>query len=117
METPYRLQVVFYKSDSGKEPVREWLKQLDKEDRKVIGEDIKTVQFGWPLGMPLVRKIEKGLWEVRVRLDGRIARILFTSHDGLMVLLHGFIKKTQKTPTSELKVARQRMATFGDKNE
>jgi phage-related protein len=67
MVANFRLQVVFYKSDSGKEPVRDWLKKLDKEDRKVIGEDIKTVQFGWPLGMPLVRKIEKGLWEVRIQ--------------------------------------------------
>lgn len=66
MVTNFRLQVVFYKSDSGKEPVRDWLKKLDKEDRKVIGEEIKTVQFGWPLGMPLVRKIETGLWEVRI---------------------------------------------------
>ena len=112
-----RLQVVFYKSDSGKEPVRDWLKKLDKEDRKIIGEDIKTVQFGWPLGMPLVRKIEKGLWEVRIHLDNRIARILFTANEGMMVLLNGFIKKSQKTPASELKVAKQRMAAFGGQHE
>ena len=117
MVTNFRLQVVFYKSDSGKEPVRDWLKKLDKEDRKVIGEEIKTVQFGWPLGMPLVRKIETGLWEVRIQLDNRIARVLFTSHEGLMVLLHGFIKKSQKTPANDLKVAKQRMATFGGQNE
>ena len=117
METNFRLQVVFYKSDSGKEPVRDWLKKLDKEDRKVIGEDIKTVQFGWPIGMPLVRKIETGLWEVRIQLDNRIARVLFTSHEGLMVLLHGFIKKSQKTPANDLKIAKQRIATFGGRNE
>jgi len=109
MVANFRLQVVFYKSDSGKEPVRDWLKKLDKEDRKVIGEDIKTVQFGWPLGMPLVRKIEKGLWEVRIQLDNRIARILFTAHEGMMILLHGFIKKSQRTPANDLKVAKQRM--------
>ncbi len=115
--TNFQLQVVFYKSASGKEPVRDWLKKLDKEDRKVIGEDIKTVQFGWPLGMPLIRKIETGLWEVRIQLANRIARILFTSHEGLMVLLHGFIKKSQKTPANDLKVAKQRMATFGGQHE
>jgi phage-related protein len=117
MGTNFRLQVVFNKSASGKAPVRDWLKKLDKEDRKVIGEDIKTVQFGWPLGMPLIRKIETGLWEVRIQLANRIARILFTSHEGLMVLLHGFIKKSQKTPANDLKVAKQRMATFGGQHE
>lgn len=117
MATIYNLQVVFYKTDSGKEPVRDWLKELNKEDRRVIGEDIKTVQFGWPLGMPLVRKLEKGLWEVRIQLDNRIARILFTAHNGIMVLLHGFIKKSQKTPANDLKVAKRRMATIGGHHE
>jgi len=98
MATTFKLQVVFYRSASGNEPVREWLKQLEKEDRKIIGEDIKTVQFGWPLGMPLVRKMDKGLWEIRIKLDNRIARVLFTSHQDIMVLLHGFIKKSQKHP-------------------
>lgn len=117
MVTNFRLQVVFYKSGSGKEPVRDWLKKLGKEDRKVIGEDIKTVQFGWPLGMPFVRKIETGLWEVRIQLKNRIARILFTAYEGVMVLLHGFIKKSQKTPANDLKVGKQRMATFGGQHE
>lgn len=117
MATTFKLQVVFYRSASGKEPVREWLKKLDKEDRKIIGEDIKTVQFGWPLGMPLVRKMDKGLWEVRIQLDNRIARVLFTSHQGIMVLLHGFIKKSQKTPPNDLKIAKQRMQTLGGQHE
>ena len=117
MATIYNLQVVFYRTDSGKEPVRDWLKELKKEDRRVIGEDIKTVQFGWPLGMPLVRKLEKGLWEVRIQLESRIARILFTAHNGIMVLLHGFIKKSQKTPANDLKVAKRRMATIGVHHE
>ncbi len=117
MTTTFTLQVVFYKSASGKEPVRDWLKQLDKEDRKIIGEDIKTVQFGWPLGMPLVRKMDKGLWEVRIQLHNRIARVLFTSHQGVMVLLHGFVKKSQKTPANDLKIAKQRMQTLGGQNE
>ena len=117
MITNYRLQVVFYKNDSGTEPVREWLKKLGKEDRKIIGEDIKTVQLGWPLGMPLVRKIDKGLWEVRIQLDKRIARVLFTAHHGMMVLLHGFVKKSQKLPSNDLKIAKQRMATLGGRHE
>jgi phage-related protein len=117
MLTNFKLHVVFYKSDSGNEPVRHWLKGLEREDRKIIGEHIKTVQFGWPLGMPLVRKIDKGLWEIRIQLDNRIARILFTAYNGIMILLHGFIKKSQKIPNSDLKVARQRMKTIGEQNE
>ena len=101
--------VVFFRTSRGREPVREWLRNLDKVDRKVIGEDIKLVQFRWPLGMPLVRKLEADLWEVRSRLSGgRIARILFTVHYNEMALLHGFIKKSQKTPAKDLQLARQR---------
>ena len=110
------LQVVFYRTDAGSEPVREWLKGLDKVERKIIGEDIKTVQLGWPLGMPLVRKVDKGLWEVRIQLDRKIARVLFTAHDGMMVLLHGFVKKSRKTPTTDLRLAKQRMAILGGRN-
>jgi phage-related protein len=72
------LTVVFYKTDGGNEPVREWLKSLMREDRKAIGEDIKTAQFGWPLGMPLIRKLETGVWEIRSRTSQGIARVLFT---------------------------------------
>lgn len=102
------LHVNFYKSDSGTEPVREWLKSLQKEEKKTIGEDIKTVQFGWPLGMPLVRKLDNNLWEVRIKLDNKIARILLTAKNNQMILLHGFIKKSQKTPKNELDVAKKR---------
>jgi phage-related protein len=102
------LRVVFYKTETGKEPVREWLRSLSREDRKIIGEDIKTVQFGWPLGMPLVRKLEIGLWEVRSKLPNRIARTIFTVDEGMIVLLHGFIKKSQKTPATDLTLARKR---------
>ena len=94
----------------GNEPVREWLKSLPLEDKKTIGEDIKTVQFGWPLGMPVVRKLEPGLWEVRSRLSNGIARVIFTTEEGIMVLLHGFIKKSQRTPTEDLNLARNRLA-------
>ncbi len=103
------LDVVFYKSKSGNEPVRDWLKSLPKEDRKAIGEDIKTAQYGWPLGMPLIRKIERGLWEVRSDISTGIARVFFTVKDSLMILLHGFVKKSQKTPPTELDNARRRL--------
>ncbi|MBV8620116.1 MAG: type II toxin-antitoxin system RelE/ParE family toxin [Curvibacter sp.] len=103
------LSVDFYRTDAGSEPVREWLRELTVEDRKAIGTDIKTVQLGWPLGMPLVRKMEPGLWEIRCDIADGISRVLFTVKDGQMVLLHGFVKKTQKTPDNELKTARNRL--------
>lgn len=89
--------------------MRDWLLELPKDERKEIGMDIKTVQFGWPLGMPLVRKMGTGLWEVRVRLVDRIARVLFTVMDSEMVLLHGFIKKSDKTPQTDLDTALSRL--------
>ena len=90
--------------------MRIWLKSLTKAERKGIGEDIKTAQFGWPIGMPLIRKIERGLWEVRSDVKDGIARVFFTVEDDVMVLLHGFIKKSQKTPQNELNTARRRLA-------
>jgi phage-related protein len=100
---------VFYSIEpwSGREPAREWLKELPVADRKIIGDDLKTVQFGWPLGMPLIRKLEPDLWEVRSRLQRRIARVVFTVEGDTMVLLHGFIKKSQKTEAADLHLARQ----------
>jgi phage-related protein len=106
----FRLDVEFFRTAKGTEPVRDWLKSLEPADRKTIGEDIKTVQFGWPLGMPLVRKLETNLWEVRCNLRDRIGRVLFTVRGSDMNLLHGFIKKSQKTPTADLQVARKRLA-------
>lgn len=100
------LSVAFFRTASGNEPVREWLKSLPRDERRIIGEDIKTVQFGWPLGMPLVRKLDKGLWEVRSRLPNRVARVIFTTGENRMLLLHGFIKKSQKTPQEDLALAR-----------
>jgi phage-related protein len=99
----------FFKTDAGGEPLRDWLKGLPVIDRKTIGEDIKTVQFGWPLGMPLVDHLESGIWEVRSRLGTRIARVLFALDGDTMVLLHGFIKKEQKTPRQELDLAKDRL--------
>ena len=104
------LEVNFYRQESGNEPVRDWLRGLPAEDRKLIGEDIKTVQWGWPLGMPLVGSFGSGLWEVRTELSNRIARVLFCMRDNRIILLHGFIKKQQKTPIEDIRLARRRMA-------
>ena len=106
------LPVRFFRSTTGREPVRAWLRSLDHESRKIVGTDIKTVQFGWPLGMPLVRKLEGDLWEVRSRLPDSIARIVFTLYGGTIVLLHGFIKKGQKTSARDLNLARSRLKTL-----
>ena len=104
------LLVVFYRTKAGNEPAREWLKSLRREDRKSIGEDIKTAQFGWALGMPLIRKLEPGLWEVRSHVSQGIARVIFTVESQTMVLLNGLIKKSRKTPPDELNTARKRLA-------
>ena len=103
------LDVRFYATELGAEPVREWLKLLPATERRTVGEDIKTVQFGWPLGMPLVRNMGGGIWEVRIRLENRIARVLFVLEGSTMVLLHGFIKKSQATPQADLELAKDRL--------
>ena len=105
-----RLQVRFYKTDIGNEPVRDWLLSLTNDEKKTIGEDIKTVQFGWPIGMPVCRKVSKDLWEVRSNLHNKIARTIFTVDESKIVLLHGFIKKTKKLPQSDLDLAKSRLA-------
>jgi phage-related protein len=108
-----RLPAVFYALPTGREPVREWLLSLDRDDRKIIGEDIKDVEFSWPIGMPLCRALGKGLWEVRSDLGrNRTARVLFCVQAGRMVLLHGFIKKTQRTPAADLELALKRKKHF-----
>lgn len=109
------LSVRFFATDAGSEPVREWLKGLSAQDRKTIGEDIKTVQFGWPLGMPLVEHIGGDIWEVRIKLDNRIARVLFVIDKHTMIFLHGFIKKSQKTPKPEIDLAKQRLKALRGK--
>lgn len=106
------LDIVFFRTESGTEPVREWLRTLSKADKLAIGADLKTVQLGWPIGMPVVRKLAPDLWEVRSRLDQRIARILFTVFERRMVLLHGLIKKSQKTPQRDLDLAKRRKTRF-----
>jgi phage-related protein len=102
--------VFFYRSSTGAEPVRDWLRGLDQADRNAVGQDLMRVQFRWPVGMPLCRPLGAGLWEVRTNLaSNRIARVLFFVDDGRIGVLHGFIKKTRKTPTDAIELATKRM--------
>lgn len=99
----------FYAAASGRRPVREWLLDLSKDERRAIGKGIQKVEFGWPIGMPYCRPLGDGLWEVRSDLPGgRIARVIFCIVRGEMVLLHGFEKKTQKTPHHDIDLALKR---------
>jgi len=99
----------FYVTSTGRNPVRDWLLGLSKADRRTIGKDIQKVEFGWPIGMPYCRSLGRGLWEVRSDLSGgRIARTIFALIGGEMVLVHGFEKKTQKTPQHEIELALSR---------
>jgi phage-related protein len=106
------LEIVFFKSESGNQPVKEFLTDRTKEDRKEIGADIYKAQEGFPVGQPLVRKTDVGLWEIRSVIPDGICRILFTITKTEMVLLHGFVKKSQKTPLKELVIARNRLKEF-----
>jgi len=108
-----KLGVKFYCTINGTEPVRDWIKGLRKEDKRTIGEDIKTLQFGWPLGMPLVKNLGSRLWEIRSNLsDGKTARVIFFMAKNTIVLVNGFIKKTQKTPANEIELSKKRKAQF-----
>lgn len=105
-----KLEVRFFRASmSGSEPVREWLQALPKHEKKAIGENIKAAQFGWPLGLPLIEHIAGDIWEVRTKLENRIARVLFAFEGNTMVLLHGFIKKDRRTRRSDLELARDRL--------
>lgn len=104
-----RIFAHFYQTETGKEPVREWLLELSEAERKIIGTDLKTAEYAWPIGMPVVRKLSSELWEVRSSLNNSIARVIFTVIDDKMILLHGFKKKSQKTPNTELRTAIQRL--------
>jgi phage-related protein len=112
MKAERPLNVVFYQTGTGHEPVREWLKSLPKEERKTIGADILSVQYAWPVGKPLVDNLGDGIWEIRSRLPNRIARTLFVVVDEEIVLLHGFIKKQQQTPSHELALAKKRKKEY-----
>ena len=110
LTAPSPIPVVFHRTTQGGEPVRNWLRALPVEDRSRIGHDLAVVQYGWPVGMPLCRALGGGLWEVRSHLPSRrIARLLFFVHEGRIGVVHGFIKKTQRTPPEDLALARQRM--------
>src|ERR1700724_435924 len=109
-ENPKPIPLVFWRSSAGREPVREWLNELPREDQRKIGRDIAKVQFSWPVGLPTCRPLSQGLWEVRSSLPSkREARVLFGFHDGMLIALHSFIKKTRQTSPDELALARQRL--------
>jgi len=104
-----KLPAFFYETPSGNQPVRDWVKELSVKDRQLVGRDVQKVEFGWPIGMPYCRSLGSGLWEVRSDLtNGRIGRIIFCVIRERMVLLHGFIKKTQKTPARDIELALKR---------
>ena len=104
-----RLPAAFYQLPNGREPVREWLKSLSPADRRIVGDDIRDLEFAWPLGLPLCRPLGDGLWEVRSDLTGgKAGRVIFCIARERMVLLHGFIKKTQKTPKGDRELALRR---------
>jgi len=112
MDREEPLQVVFFETESGNQPVRDFLLQRTREDRKEIGSDVFTVQKRFPMGFPLVEKLDADLWEIRSHLSDGICRLLFTVHKQTIVLLHGFIKKSQKIPVKELKTAKDRLSEF-----
>jgi phage-related protein len=109
-----RVPAAFWSTEAGNEPVREWLKAMSKDDRTTIGEDLALLKYGWPVGMPLCRHMKReGLSELRSKLSGnRLARILLIPFDGKLVLLHGFIKKTPRTPKNDIDLALQRKKTL-----
>jgi phage-related protein len=117
MERFTPLTAVFYRTATGNEPVREWLQALTKAEKFRIGVDIWKAQSEWPIGMPHVRSLGKGLHEIRSSLPHGIARVLFAVDGNDMVLLHGFIKKTQKTPPEALALAEKRRQDYGHSKE
>lgn len=109
------LEAKFFKTPMGNEPVRDWLKSLDQDDKKIVGSDIRTVQNGWPIGMPTCRHLRSGIYEVRSNLtQNKISRILFSVAIGAMYLLHGFIKKTEKTSKDDLALAISRKSEIDE---
>lgn len=109
-----KLRAVFYLTNGGREPVREWLMSLRFDERKQIGTDIAYVQFKWPIGKPRVDHLRGHIWEIRTRLPNRMARVLFSVRGDELILLHGFIKQTQKTPNEEIALAETRWKEWHD---
>jgi phage-related protein len=116
MDTPPRkVPVFFYRTSSGAEPVRDWLRELSAEDRNAISQDLMRVQYRWPIGMPLCRSLGAGLWEARTHLsNNRIARVLFFVEGARIGVLHGFVKKTQKTPADVIALAEKRVKEMSE---
>ncbi len=109
IEQPRKIPLVFYRTEAGAEPVREWLKELPQGERQAIGRDLMRAQWRWPVGMPLCRALGGGLWEIRADLPTRkTARVALCVYRGRLVALHGFITKTRATPEEELALARKR---------
>jgi len=104
-----------YQETSGKVPILEWLKDFNKEERQIIDRSIKYTQYSWPWNMPLIKPLGGGLMEIRTKLKDRQVRIFFILHDSMIVLLHGFVKKTQKTPNNEMEIALKRAKQFKQK--
>jgi phage-related protein len=105
-------EVLFFKTENGNQPAREFMKDLSKEDKKIVGADIRIVQNSFPIGLPLVRKIKPGLWEIRSDVKDGISRVFFTFINEEIILLHGIVKKTQKTPPKEINIATERIKEF-----
>jgi putative component of toxin-antitoxin plasmid stabilization module len=103
-----RITAKFFLTDDGTEPVKEWLKSLDKTDRHTVGSDIATVEFGWPVGMPTCRPIRDGVREVRSSVKGGSveARTYFGIDNGTMLLLHGEEGKDGQQDAIKLAVKR-----------
>jgi len=107
--SPRKIPLVFFRTRTGSEPVREWLKKLEESDRHAIGKDLLRAQWRWPVAMPLCRAMGAGLWEVRTTLTGnRASRVLICVYENHLVALHGFIKKTRATPSDDLALAKKR---------
>ncbi len=117
MEREEPLEAAFYKTRQNNQPCRDFLLSLDRNDRREVGADIFAVQKGFPLGLPLCRKMGSDLWEVRSDVADGICRIFFTVYKNTMILLHGFIKKSQKTPQDELDTANSRLKDFKEQNK
>jgi phage-related protein len=110
VETLRPIPLVFWRSASGREPAREWLSTLPREDRRTIGRDIAKVQFGWPVGLPLCRPLSAGLWEIRSSLPSkREARVFFGFHEEALIAVHAVVKKARKASPEDIALARIRL--------
>jgi phage-related protein len=106
---PQKIPLIFFRTESGHEPVLAWLRELPEAERQAIGQDLLRAQWRWPAGMPLCHPLGEGLWEVRTDMaTKRTARVLLCLHEDHLVALHGFMKKTRTTPDEDLALARKR---------